>query len=522
MSQSGGAYSNNDSRNRALAMTAAKLMKHNESKSTGNNLNGRGSTSKYSSNAGNLDSLSAYSMDNASGSNHSLTQQQLRSSPPSAVSGSTTMSRSRKVNMRRTLNRSKSIESFASANNAQVNSNRQQIINGSSSYVNEPVSEQIPPTSTYANHKSPRRQAQSTIETNYESSLRKRLEHRIHVNSGHNKVADNQLDYDGDNEHDARRDKQEGNDSSIRYDYYKRLNKKGTLPIPESCNRTNTVRLHIYDLLETDTVLDMSDTACFQCSFPIGKCFKAMNDGLHCLGTGAYHVGIEVNGVEYAYGMHTLPGMTGVFTCKPKESPGFSYRTKVDFGQVRTTKKIWIEVPANAPSSRLEQSYEDAVKKINGRDSVYRELEMFVEGTDVISEMTNDYIGPDYNLLRKNCCHFARDALIRLGVKPEDIPSWFTNMAEAGVMTEDAVAAMDSTFVDPIRQILSGNEDDVSSYNASLSYANPSRNTPLDLEGESGFEIILGYGHKKVIEVGDISLTLPGTHTLRKTPSWTY
>ena len=499
---------NNDNRNRALAMTAAKLMQQSESTTSGRS----SATGRYSSNAGNLDSLSSYSAGN-----------QLRSSPPSTVSGSTSASRSHKVNMRRSLRRSKSIESYTSLSNIQDSvSNQQQEslqIHASRSNVSQISSQQQkPPQPTNSNRKNYRRQAQSTIETKYESSLRKRLEHRIHINSGYNRAANELLSYDGDNETDARSRRQEENDSSLRYENYKRLNRKGDLPMPDSCTRTNAVRLHIYDLMETDTVLDMSDTACFQCTFPIGRCFKAVNDGLHCLGTGAYHVGIEVNGIEYAYGMHTLPGMTGVFTCKPKQSPSFSYRTTVDFGQVKTTKKIWIEVPANKPNSRLDQNYYNMVKDINGRDSVYRELEIFVDGTDVISEMTSDYLGPDYNLLRKNCCHFARDALLHLGVSSDDIPSWFTNIAEAGVMTEDAVSAMDSTFVNPIRQILSGNDDETSTYDAPLPRASPG----IDLEEESGFEVILGYGHKKVIEVGDLSLSHPVINNLRKTPSWTY
>jgi hypothetical protein len=54
--------------------------------------------------------------------------------------------------------------------------------------------------------------------------------------------------------------------------------------------KTNRIRLHVYDLVENDTQLDL-----FGCYFPLGQCFNALNSSLHSMGTGAYHVGIEVS-----------------------------------------------------------------------------------------------------------------------------------------------------------------------------------------------------------------------------------
>lgn len=58
----------------------------------------------------------------------------------------------------------------------------------------------------------------------------------------------------------------------------------------ELLRKTNRIKLHVYDLVENDTQLDL-----FGCYFPLGQCFNALNSSLHSMGTGAYHVGIEVS-----------------------------------------------------------------------------------------------------------------------------------------------------------------------------------------------------------------------------------
>jgi hypothetical protein len=70
--------------------------------------------------------------------------------------------------------------------------------------------------------------------------------------------------------------------------------------------KSNRVRLHVYDLVSRETQLDL-----WGYHFPLGQCFNAVNSSLHNLGTGAYHVGVEVNGVEYAYGSNSTMGLTG-------------------------------------------------------------------------------------------------------------------------------------------------------------------------------------------------------------------
>jgi hypothetical protein len=102
--------------------------------------------------------------------------------------------------------------------------------------------------------------------------------------------------------------------------------------------RTNRVKLHVYDLIAAEVMMPLP----WGCHFPLGSCFNALNNSLHQMGTGAYHVGIEVcshfqprplfsnsatshplclssflqtGGIEYAYGANEGERITGVFTC---------------------------------------------------------------------------------------------------------------------------------------------------------------------------------------------------------------
>jgi hypothetical protein len=59
---------------------------------------------------------------------------------------------------------------------------------------------------------------------------------------------------------------------------------------------TNKIKLHVYDLVANDTQLDL-----FGCHFPLGEVFNAFNSTLHSIGTGAYHVGLEVSTNSYLY-----------------------------------------------------------------------------------------------------------------------------------------------------------------------------------------------------------------------------
>mmetsp|Transcript_27118 Transcript_27118/g.64830 ORF Transcript_27118/g.64830 Transcript_27118/m.64830 type:complete len:100 (+) Transcript_27118:2280-2579(+) len=76
--------------------------------------------------------------------------------------------------------------------------------------------------------------------------------------------------------------------------------------------------------------------------------------------------------------------------------------------------------------------------------------------------MAPQYMGTDYDLLRKNCCSFAKDACVQLGIRQEEIPSWFHNLAQTGAMTHDSFSSvfasceMDTHFARYINDAPSG------------------------------------------------------------------
>jgi hypothetical protein len=288
--------------------------------------------------------------------------------------------------------------------------------------------------------------------------------------------------------------------SAARLERQSRYNTIGTVP---NRRRNNRIQLHIYDLLSQDALMQLPMG--FMCE--IGRVFNDVNSACHDLGTGAYHVGVEINGVEYAYGATNTVGKSGVFACTPRSSPGYQYRTTIDFGELPLVRSSWVTL----------------TKQIEGRDkpsTVYTQVEEYVEGEQVIKEMQREYMGTDYDILRKNCCSFARDACLRLGIHPDEVPSWFSNLAESGATTHDLALQT----VEPIKGILTTCEESTTKeYLMTLD--------PCD----SGFEVVAkrnNEGTKDVLVVLESKPSAswrtveanekePSSH-LRRTHTWAY
>ncbi|CAL9177026.1 unnamed protein product [Musa hybrid cultivar] len=117
-----------------------------------------------------------------------------------------------------------------------------------------------------------------------------------------------------------------------------------------------------------------------------------INGYAYWLGLGAYHSGVQVHGVEYAYGAHDHP-TTGIFEGEPRQCPGFAFRKSILIGHT---------------------------------DLEPRELRMLME------EMAAEYAGDTYNLISKNCNHFCNEACLRLIGKP--IPRWVNRLARIGFL----------------------------------------------------------------------------------------
>jgi hypothetical protein len=130
--------------------------------------------------------------------------------------------------------------------------------------------------------------------------------------------------------------------------------------------------------------------------------------------------------------------MSGIFTCIPKESPGYNFRETIDFGKLHTSRRTWIRIPKSVNGEYYKRISGEQTKAMKHAYS-FRQIESFADGHAIILSMAREYLGTNYDFLRRNCCTFARDVCTRLGVEEEDIPRWFHNAAEAGAEAEDVI-----------------------------------------------------------------------------------
>ncbi|AEO66087.1 uncharacterized protein THITE_2113911 [Thermothielavioides terrestris NRRL 8126] len=111
------------------------------------------------------------------------------------------------------------------------------------------------------------------------------------------------------------------------------------------------------------------------------------------LGTSLLHSGVVINGKEYAYGGHDQPGVTGVYWTKPRtDPPGGRFRCEYLHGFTLAT-----------------QSEIDAI----------------------VRAASDEFLGPGYNLLTRNCNHFTSYLCERLTGKPA--PGFLNRAASIGV-----------------------------------------------------------------------------------------
>lgn len=118
----------------------------------------------------------------------------------------------------------------------------------------------------------------------------------------------------------------------------------------------------------------------------------AINGYAYWLGLGVYHSGVQVHGVEYAFGAHEQ-ATTGIFEGEPRKCEGFTFRKSILIG--------WSEMSGAQVRGLMEQ-------------------------------LAEKYRGNAYNLITKNCNHFCNDACIQLTGNP--IPNWINRLARIGFL----------------------------------------------------------------------------------------
>jgi len=110
---------------------------------------------------------------------------------------------------------------------------------------------------------------------------------------------------------------------------------------------------------------------------------------MRAMGTGAFHAAVEVYGQEWSFGY--INQGSGVFSCPPRSNELHRYRKDIPVGATKITK----------------EDFEGLIEKLSRR-----------------------WLGRDYDLLHRNCCHFCSELCDKLGVEP--LPAWVTNLAGAG------------------------------------------------------------------------------------------
>lgn len=137
------------------------------------------------------------------------------------------------------------------------------------------------------------------------------------------------------------------------------------------------VNLHIYDVSREASIQRLNAfLANRMCPLKLG---------------GVFHAGVEVDGAEWSFGRTDDPQASGVTRVDPKCDPEHHFRETVPLQQTSLSSP---QVQALLGQLRLE------------------------------------YPGGEYDLLRRNCCHFADDFCQRLGVGR--IPGWVYRLARIG------------------------------------------------------------------------------------------
>ncbi|KAK9809843.1 hypothetical protein WJX72_000250 [[Myrmecia] bisecta] len=127
--------------------------------------------------------------------------------------------------------------------------------------------------------------------------------------------------------------------------------------------------------------------------YDIGSDDNHWNSWIYCLGLGVFHSGVEIHGIEYAYGGHEYDA-PGIFATDPKAAPGpVVFRESVVVGETDLSPE---------------------------------------EVQQVVQSLGEEFRGNRYHLLQRNCNHFSSNLCRRLCGTPA--PPWVNRLAGVAVM----------------------------------------------------------------------------------------
>jgi len=151
------------------------------------------------------------------------------------------------------------------------------------------------------------------------------------------------------------------------------------------------VYLQVYDVTKDDIIGNLNNLFAHRWS-PVKLC-------------GAFHVGVQVGALEWSFGMTGQVVKPGLGCVWPRCHPHHRFRETVYLGCSK-------------------YAMEDIVPILVG--------------------MVDLWPGKDYDILRRNCCHFADALCLRLGVGR--IPPWVQRLARIGEQAENIVVGLLDAF----------------------------------------------------------------------------
>eukprot|EP00391_Amoebophrya_sp_Ameob2_P004193 CAMPEP_0179009686 /NCGR_PEP_ID=MMETSP0795-20121207/16403_1 /TAXON_ID=88552 /ORGANISM="Amoebophrya sp., Strain Ameob2" /LENGTH=623 /DNA_ID=CAMNT_0020704897 /DNA_START=242 /DNA_END=2110 /DNA_ORIENTATION=- len=120
---------------------------------------------------------------------------------------------------------------------------------------------------------------------------------------------------------------------------------------------------------------------------------------------GIFHAGVEVSGLEWSYGATFSETASGIACNEPKQHPQHRYRQTLFLGVSSLTD---------------------------------------VAIAELLGEAVEEWPGEDYDLLRRNCCHFADQFAVNLGVG--GVPGWIYRFARIASTLDSMYSTLQNTF----------------------------------------------------------------------------
>lgn len=145
-------------------------------------------------------------------------------------------------------------------------------------------------------------------------------------------------------------------------------------------------------------------------------------------GLGVFHAGVEVYGVEYAFGGHDYE-CSGIFATNPRDPPGAGMLSLHAGHSAQSLPCYWLHADTQHWILTASFIHLPHFKSAFFNAVVFRET-VYMGDTDLtqaevlalVQKMGSDFRGNRYHLLQRNCNHFATDLCHTLVGKPA--PYW--------------------------------------------------------------------------------------------------